>query len=214
QLEYEFDQLEELKQDVFDLRLELKLAKDKIKSGNFNMVQIYLDGLTPRVQKVWDKLGKKPKKLEIKLLDESLIADAVKKAKEEKKKEARAGDAAAEKDESGNGRKTEAAKNVTPAASQRGGEPAPAKSVPVRLAPSRPTAARRAPTALNASVGSTALFTSMLMQANQHLKTSNKPAAMSAYRQMADMYKTLPQEQKPLAYRHMLNINRQISMLK
>ncbi|MBW2971926.1 DUF87 domain-containing protein, partial [Candidatus Woesearchaeota archaeon] len=42
QLEYEFDQLEELKQDVFDLRLELKLAKDKIKSGNFNMVQIYL----------------------------------------------------------------------------------------------------------------------------------------------------------------------------
>ncbi|MBW2972564.1 hypothetical protein KY359_06010, partial [Candidatus Woesearchaeota archaeon] len=81
-------QLEELKQDVFDLRLELKLAKDKIKSGNFNMVQIYLDGLTPRVQKIWDKLGKKPKKLEIQLMDAAEIQAAVDKAKEERAKKA------------------------------------------------------------------------------------------------------------------------------
>jgi hypothetical protein len=86
QLEYELEQLEGEKQDVFDMKLELKLAKDKIKSGNFNMVQIYLDGLTPRVQKLWDKIGKKPKKVEIKLLDESLILDAVNKAKEERAK--------------------------------------------------------------------------------------------------------------------------------
>ncbi len=89
QLEFEFDQLEGLKQDVFDLRLELKLAKDKIKSGNFNMVKIYLDGLTPRVEKMWDKLGKKPKKLEVKLLDTKDIDEAVKKAKEEKAKKAK-----------------------------------------------------------------------------------------------------------------------------
>ncbi|HII71403.1 TPA: DUF87 domain-containing protein, partial [Candidatus Woesearchaeota archaeon] len=86
QLDYEFDQLEQLGQDVFDLRLELKLSKDKIKSGNFNMVQIYLDGLTPRVLKMWDKLGKKPKKLEIQLMDATAIDEAVKKAKEEKAK--------------------------------------------------------------------------------------------------------------------------------
>ncbi|MBI5881475.1 DUF87 domain-containing protein [archaeon] len=86
QLEFEFDQLEGLKQDVFDLRLELKLAKDKIKTGNFNMVQIYLDGLTPRVQKMWDKLGKKPEALQVKLLDSTEIDSAVKKAKEERAK--------------------------------------------------------------------------------------------------------------------------------
>ncbi|MBW2964502.1 hypothetical protein KY363_03505, partial [Candidatus Woesearchaeota archaeon] len=89
QLEYELEQLEGLKQDVFDLKLELKLAKDKIKSGNFNMVQIYLDGLTPRIQKMWDKTGQKPKKLEIKLLDASAIEEAVAKAKEEKAKKAK-----------------------------------------------------------------------------------------------------------------------------
>ncbi|MBI5881477.1 hypothetical protein HZB90_05075, partial [archaeon] len=67
-----------------DLRLELKLAKDKIKTGNFNMVQIYLDGLTPRVQKMWDKLGKKPEAIQIKLLDTAEINAAAKQAQEEK----------------------------------------------------------------------------------------------------------------------------------
>jgi len=40
-LEFQFEQLEGEGQDVFDFKLELKLAKDKIRSGNFNMVQIY-----------------------------------------------------------------------------------------------------------------------------------------------------------------------------
>jgi protein subunit release factor A len=53
------------------------------------MVQIYLDGLTPRIQKVWDKLGKQPKKVEIQLLDASAIDEAVKKAKEEKAKKSK-----------------------------------------------------------------------------------------------------------------------------
>jgi uncharacterized FlaG/YvyC family protein len=50
------------------------------------MVQIYLDGLTPRVQKMWDKLGKKPEAIQIKLLDSTEIDSAVKKAKEERAK--------------------------------------------------------------------------------------------------------------------------------
>jgi len=88
QLDYEFDQLEEEKQDVFDLRLEMKLARDKVKGGNFNMVKIYLDGLTPRITKVWDKIGKKPKKLEIQLVSEDEMKaemEAAKKAKAEQK---------------------------------------------------------------------------------------------------------------------------------
>jgi len=91
-LDFQFEQLEkEQGQDVFDLRLELKLSKDKIKSGNFNMVKIYLDGLTPRVEKLWQKLGKKPKKRTMKLINvDDLKADlvAAKKSSEEAAKKA------------------------------------------------------------------------------------------------------------------------------
>lgn len=60
-LQYQIEQLEELKQDVFDLKLQLKLSLDKVKQGNFNMVEIYLQELVPRAQKMWIKLGKSPK---------------------------------------------------------------------------------------------------------------------------------------------------------
>jgi len=68
-LEYQVKQLEELKIDVFDLKMELKLVKDKIMVGNFSVVDIYLEGLTPRIAKQWEKLGKKPKKKEIEKFD-------------------------------------------------------------------------------------------------------------------------------------------------
>ncbi len=107
QLSYELDQLEELKQDVFDLRLELKLASDKVKAGNFNMVKIYIEGLEPRIKKFWDKLGKTPKKLEIRMVSEAELKAEMDKAKEgrqkfeaenkteEKKEDAKADDPAA-----------------------------------------------------------------------------------------------------------------------
>jgi hypothetical protein len=81
QLQYELDQLEKNSIDIFDLKLELKLATDKVKTGNFNMVQIYLDGLIPRIQKHWDKLGKKPEKLEKKLVSEEELQEAIIRAK-------------------------------------------------------------------------------------------------------------------------------------
>ncbi|MBN2053027.1 DUF87 domain-containing protein [Candidatus Woesearchaeota archaeon] len=81
QLQFELEQLEKEGIDVFDLKLELKLATDKVKTGNFNMVQIYLDGLTPRIQKHWDKLGKKPEKLEKKLVSETELQEAITRAK-------------------------------------------------------------------------------------------------------------------------------------
>jgi hypothetical protein len=82
-LEFQLEQLEKEGQDVFDLKLELKLAVDKIKSGNFNMVQIYLDGLTPRIEKIWNKIGKKPQKLERKLVDLDAMEAELKKAQAE-----------------------------------------------------------------------------------------------------------------------------------
>ena len=69
-LEYQIEQLEKENIDVFDLKLELKMALDKVKSGSFNMVDIYLEGLKPRVEEAWKKMGKQPKKREIKLVED------------------------------------------------------------------------------------------------------------------------------------------------
>ena len=85
-LEYQIEQLEELKVDVFDLKMEIKLVKDKIMVGNFSVVDIYLEGLTPRVAKQWEKLGKKPKKKEIELADLEEIKKSVEEAKKERTK--------------------------------------------------------------------------------------------------------------------------------
>jgi hypothetical protein len=98
-LEYQVEQLEELKIDVFDLKMELKLVKDKIMVGNFSVVDIYLEGLKPRIQKQWEKLGKTPKKKEVDLVDLEEIKKSVEEAKKESEK-AKAEEAANEKKES------------------------------------------------------------------------------------------------------------------
>jgi tetratricopeptide (TPR) repeat protein len=50
------------------------------------MVEIYLQEVVPRVQKLWDKLGKKPKKREIKTIDIQALKEEMKKAEDEHKK--------------------------------------------------------------------------------------------------------------------------------
>ncbi|MGV8141537.1 MAG: tetratricopeptide repeat protein [Candidatus Woesearchaeota archaeon] len=85
-LDFQIQQLEEFKLDVFDLKLQLKLALDKVKGGNFNMVEIYLQEVTPRVKKMWEKLGKTPKKREIKTVDINALKEEMKKAADERKK--------------------------------------------------------------------------------------------------------------------------------
>jgi len=105
QMQYELEELEKTGVDIFDLKLELKLATDKVKTGSFNMVQIYLDGLSPRIKKQWEKLGKAPPKLEKKLLSEADLKEDLAKAKQareayeaENKKAAPAAGAGAEGD--------------------------------------------------------------------------------------------------------------------
>ncbi|MCM2325647.1 MAG: DUF87 domain-containing protein, partial [Candidatus Woesearchaeota archaeon] len=97
-LSYQLDQLEEIGKDVFDMRLELKLSVDKIKQGGFNMVEIYLEGLKPRIDKLWKELGKTPKVKELELVSDSELNAAVEEAKKEsekaKAKEVVAGEAA------------------------------------------------------------------------------------------------------------------------
>ncbi|MBR9705045.1 DUF87 domain-containing protein [Candidatus Pacearchaeota archaeon] len=85
-IEDQMIQLEKEKIDIFDLKMELKLIKDKIMTGNFSVVDIYLEGLGPRVTKEWEKLGKKPKKRKINLVSEEEVKSAVLEAKKEKEK--------------------------------------------------------------------------------------------------------------------------------
>ena len=81
-LYYQLDQLEKEGVDVFDLRLEVKLALGKVKSGNFNMVDIYLDGVKPRIKSAWQKIGKQPKSKPQELVSEQEIRESIEKAKQ------------------------------------------------------------------------------------------------------------------------------------
>ncbi|MBU1199563.1 MAG: DUF87 domain-containing protein [Nanoarchaeota archaeon] len=113
QLQFELQQLEQEKIDIFDLKLELKLASDKVKTGNFNMVQIYTEGIVPRIKKHWEKLGKQAKKLEIKIVSEEELQEALNAAKkaradyetEKKKQDAKKAKAEAEEGKEGEEKK-------------------------------------------------------------------------------------------------------------
>ncbi|MBN2367856.1 DUF87 domain-containing protein [Candidatus Woesearchaeota archaeon] len=85
-LAYQLDQIEQEGKDVFDLRLELKLSLDKIKQGAFNMVEIYLEGLRPRIEKIWKELGKTPKKKQIELVSEAELQASIQAAQKESDK--------------------------------------------------------------------------------------------------------------------------------
>jgi len=85
QIDYEIKQLEELKQDTFNLNLEMKLLMKKLKEGSFHVVDIYLDEIKSELEKLWKKTRKKPKKKQIKLIDKKEIEKEIKKAEEERK---------------------------------------------------------------------------------------------------------------------------------
>jgi hypothetical protein len=64
--------------------MEIKLVKDKLMTGNFSVVDIYLEGLKPRLEKQWQKIGKKPKKKELELVDISAIENSIAEAKKDR----------------------------------------------------------------------------------------------------------------------------------
>jgi hypothetical protein len=85
-MDYQIEQLEKLKIDVFDFKMELKLVKDKVMTGNFSVVDIYIEGLKPRLDKQWEKLGKKPQKKQKLLADLSEIKKSVEEARKARDK--------------------------------------------------------------------------------------------------------------------------------
>ena len=85
-----FQMVEQLKEsglDMFDIELEMKLAMGKIKKGAFNMVDIYLETLEPRIKEQWNKLGKSlPEEKRTELVSEEKINRGIKEAVEARKK--------------------------------------------------------------------------------------------------------------------------------
>jgi hypothetical protein len=85
ELEFQIEALEKEGVDIFDLKLEHKMALDKVKSGSFNMVDIYLEGLSPRIKAQWDKLGRQPPKKQARVVSESELMEEFKRAQEARK---------------------------------------------------------------------------------------------------------------------------------
>ncbi|MFH0972193.1 MAG: right-handed parallel beta-helix repeat-containing protein [Candidatus Micrarchaeota archaeon] len=59
-LEADMEQLRQEGHDVLDLELEINLARDKVKKGAFNIVEIYLDSLSQKIESMRKKSGQKP----------------------------------------------------------------------------------------------------------------------------------------------------------
>ena len=78
----------------------------------------------------------------------------------------------------------------------------------------KPAPAQQKPQPANQSTNASGQFSALITKAGQAISVKNKAAAVQTYNQMAAVYKTLPQQQKPLAYKHMLNVNKQMSLLK
>jgi DNA helicase HerA-like ATPase len=87
-LEFQLDKLKSYGVDIFDLLLEMKLAKDKLKTASFNMVDIYLDSVKPRIEKEWSKLGKPIEHYAPKISDEQDEPELKKEAPKEPEKPA------------------------------------------------------------------------------------------------------------------------------
>ena len=85
-LDYQILELKKLKVDVMDLELEIKLSKAKIKSGQFQMADMYLESLRPKIEGQWKKVGREPMHLVRERLSKEDVAEGIKKAKVERAK--------------------------------------------------------------------------------------------------------------------------------
>ncbi len=204
-LEYQLEQLKEEKIDVFDLELELKLAKQKMNSGGFNMVSIYLAGLTPRVKKHWDKIGKAPKKREIKLASEKELQeeleDAKKKNEDAKKEKPEETDKEKKPEEEKKEPKQDKKKDLSEKREEEKTGEEKTKETEKEKAKEKlekEKQAKKKRERLRANAGRDMLIeiNELLLTANDSLRSKNHEGAMDAYRRIISLYKDIPQNSK------------------
>ena len=85
-LEYQAEELKKLGVDTMDVELEIKLAKAKVKSGQFQMADMYLETLRPKLVEHWKKLGKEPMHIVRKKIARIEVAKGIRAAKIERAK--------------------------------------------------------------------------------------------------------------------------------
>jgi len=83
-LAFQIDKLKELGQDVIDLELELKFSRDKMSEGSFQMVDMYLETLEPKIKTAWRKAHKAPLHLVKKKLSQKDVLEGIKQAKKDR----------------------------------------------------------------------------------------------------------------------------------
>ncbi|MBN2881614.1 DUF87 domain-containing protein [Candidatus Woesearchaeota archaeon] len=79
---YNVELLEEKGVDVFDFNLEIKLAKEKLCSGSFTMVDMYFEGLNTRLDDVLSSNGMSRSKVPIEKIDMDELRDDIERARE------------------------------------------------------------------------------------------------------------------------------------
>ncbi|HLD97298.1 MAG TPA: DUF87 domain-containing protein, partial [Candidatus Nanoarchaeia archaeon] len=186
-IEYQLEQLKAEGVDIFDIQLELKLAKDKLKLGNFNMVDIYMEGLKPKVEGQWKKIGKQPKHYEVQVNTET----EEEKAKEVKKEE---------NSKDGKDDKAGVGQAQAPAQSQEATEGAhPLASPPPTQAQAQPTAKDKLATAK-----------SIIENINNSITNGNAQDAKSLYSQLSRIYGEMSKEEKAGVYKDITSIRGKI----
>ncbi|MFH0808261.1 MAG: Ig-like domain-containing protein [archaeon] len=83
-LDYQIEELKKLDVDTLDADLELKLAKSKIKLGKFQMADVYMESVRPKILEYWKQAGKEPVHMIKRRLKKDVVMTGIQKAKEER----------------------------------------------------------------------------------------------------------------------------------
>jgi hypothetical protein len=84
--DFQAAELKKLKVDTMDVELEIKLSKAKVKSGQFQMADMYLETLRPKLIEHWKKLGKEPMHIVRKKITRAEVVKGIQAAKIERAK--------------------------------------------------------------------------------------------------------------------------------
>ncbi|MEM5830505.1 MAG: hypothetical protein QXL82_03280, partial [Candidatus Aenigmatarchaeota archaeon] len=87
ELKFYVEVLKQNNVDVFDIETELNLAESKLMQGAFDIVDIYLEGLIPRIKKEFEKRKIKMPKYVEEEIEKEKIEKIVEEAKKEREKE-------------------------------------------------------------------------------------------------------------------------------
>jgi hypothetical protein len=191
--EYQLEQLKKENLDIFDLTLELKLAKDKLKTSNFNMVDIYLDSLKPRIEKEWKKIGKEPKHYKPKFAVEE---EAPAKKNEEKRKE------------------TESSMTSAKAKKKEGKKAKPAATGNIATKgqkEEKAEAATASPKKPSEKIDLINEAKTLISKMNASLQDGNADGSKQLYAQLCQLYKKMDKEQKAQIYPEIIAMQKELS---